>query len=339
MAGLALTVCASMAACGGDEASGGSEPEVEAAAADRPIESVRTGGAVMLSGEWPLTGATLEGGGPQHPVYVVKMDNTASSTPQVGLSSADMVVEQLVEGGLTRLAVFYYSDVPDQVGPVRSMRASDIGIVKPAAALLVASGGAGRTITRVAGAEVATSVEGAPGFYRADDRSAPYDLFISLGDVADNPEDGWRAPPASYLAFGDEADFEGTIAVDNITATFSAAHSTQWQRTRDGWTRADSFADEGDDFVADNVLLLEVKVGDAGYQDPAGNPVPETEFHGTGEAVLVHGGEALPATWSKQKAGSELALQDADGNAVTVPAGHTWIELVPAEDGAVVLSD
>ncbi|MBA2573593.1 MAG: DUF3048 domain-containing protein [Nocardioidaceae bacterium] len=338
VAELVLAVCAGAAACGGDKASGGSEPEVEAAAADRPIESVRTGGAVMLSGEWPLTGATFEGGGPQHPVYVVKMDNTASSTPQIGLSSADMVVEQLVEGGLTRLAVFYYSDVPDQVGPVRSLRASDIGIVKPTAAVLVASGGAGRTIARIADAEVATSVEGAAGFYRADDRSAPYDLFMSLGDLADNPQDGWQAPAESYLAFGDQSDFEGTIAVDKITATFSAAHSTEWKQTDDGWTRPESFAEEGDDFMADNVLLLKVKVGDAGYQDPAGNPVPETKFYGRGEAVLVHGGKALQATWSKESAGSALTLQNTDGDEVTVPAGRTWIELVPAEDGAVVLS-
>ncbi len=39
------------------------------------------------------------------------------------------MVEELVEGGLTRLAVFFYSQVPDNAGPVRSMRASDIGIV------------------------------------------------------------------------------------------------------------------------------------------------------------------------------------------------------------------
>ncbi len=59
------------------------------------------------------------------------MDNTDASAPQLGLGSADMVVEELVEGGLTRLAAFFYSELPGDVGPVRSMRASDIGIVSP----------------------------------------------------------------------------------------------------------------------------------------------------------------------------------------------------------------
>ena len=85
-----------------------------------------------MQGTWPLTGLPAKGPAPDHPVYVVKIDNTESSAPQVGLSKADLVTEELVEGGLTRLAVFFYSASPTQVGPVRSMRASDIGIVKPA---------------------------------------------------------------------------------------------------------------------------------------------------------------------------------------------------------------
>lgn len=336
---LVAAMCMTLAACGGDASGTESSPEPDAEGGkDRPAQSVSTGGTVLLTGEWPLTGAELDGDAPQHPVYVVKIDNTASSAPQVGLGAADMVVEELVEGGLTRLAAFYYSEVPDQVGPVRSMRASDIGIVKPAAASLVASGGARPTINRLADAEVATAVEGATGFFRANDRSAPYNLFMSLGDLAEDPDDGWRSPSESYLPFGDESEFNGTIDVHQITATFSPGHSTAWQLTDDGWTRPQSFAGTGDDFVPDNVLLLKVQVGDAGYKDPAGNPVPETKFYGRGDAVLVHGDKALEATWVKTAEGSDLQLEDADGNDVTVPVGRTWIELIPADGGAVVLT-
>ena len=76
---------------------------------------------------WPLTGLEREGDAPKHPVIVTKVDNTSSSAPQVGLGAADMIVEELVEGGYTRLASFFYSKLPKAVGPVRSMRASDIG--------------------------------------------------------------------------------------------------------------------------------------------------------------------------------------------------------------------
>ena len=159
-----------------------------------------TANAFTLTGEWPLTGKALDGDPPNHPVYVVKIDNTANSAPQVGLSSADMIVEELVEGGLTRLAVFFDSDIPDLVGPVRSMRASDVGIVKPASATLVASGAARRTIRVLSRHHVATMTEGSTGFFRDGSRTAPYNLFMKLtrsGRPAGRPlEAACRAVPA-----------------------------------------------------------------------------------------------------------------------------------------------
>ena len=101
-----------------------------------------------------------------HPVLVTKIDNTESSSPQVGLGSADMVVEELVEGGVTRLAAFYYSELPKEVGPVRSMRASDVGIVSPVEAAVVTSGAAAKTIARIQAAHIPFYGEGATGTYR-----------------------------------------------------------------------------------------------------------------------------------------------------------------------------
>ena len=48
----------------------------------------------------PLTGLVVKGKVPNHPVLAVKIDNSSNSAPQVGLGSADMVAEELVEGGL-----------------------------------------------------------------------------------------------------------------------------------------------------------------------------------------------------------------------------------------------
>ena len=59
-----------------------------------------------------------------------------------------------------------------------------------------------------------------------------------------------------------------------MAVTFSGSHTTDWSYNGKGWIRPGSFAQSGDDFVADNVLLLRVRIGDAGYLDPAGNPGP-----------------------------------------------------------------
>jgi hypothetical protein len=83
-------------ACGG---SSGSSPQAEVS------QSVASGASIPQF--WPLTGLKVpqhKSSALRHPVLVAKMDNTPSSQPQVGLSKADLVVEELVEGGLTRLA-------------------------------------------------------------------------------------------------------------------------------------------------------------------------------------------------------------------------------------------
>ncbi len=82
------------------------------------------------------------------------------------------------------------------------------------------------------------------------------------------------------------------------------------------------------------MLALQVKVGDAGYLDPAGNHVPETEFVGDGPAWLFHDGRVVRATWHKDKLTSILSLKAKDGS-ISVPAGHVWLELVPAGPGNV----
>jgi len=79
--------------------------------------------AAKTASTWPMTGLPVTGdetAEQSYPVLVTKLDNTSSSAPQMGLGGADLVVEELVEGGLTRLAAFYYSQLPTRVGPVRS---------------------------------------------------------------------------------------------------------------------------------------------------------------------------------------------------------------------------
>ncbi|MDZ5623370.1 DUF3048 domain-containing protein [Nocardioides sp. HM23] len=281
---------------------------------------------------WPLTGLPVNGGGSaeqDHPVLVLKLDNTEASAPQLGLSHADLVVEELVEGGITRLAAMYYSDIPGDVGPVRSMRASDIGIVAPVDGAMVTSGGAAQTVERIVDAGIRIFNEGSPGFYRESSRSAPYNLFTDMGKVAKAAEDGKDATPADYLPWGTEGDLPAGKPANTLTADFGS-HATNWTFENGSYVNQNSYAADGDEFPADSVLVLRVDVGDAGYTDPAGNPVPETIFEGSGNAFLFHAGKVVEGTWSKDELSSALSLETKDGK-LKVPAGRVWIELVPID--------
>jgi hypothetical protein len=265
---------------------------------------------------------------------VLKMDNTAASAPQVGLGSADMVVEELVEGGMTRLAAFYYSRIPGDVGPVRSMRASDIGIVSPVHATVVTSGAAQVTINRIEGADIPWFTEGDKGFYRDSGRHAPYNLFTDMSETATLVDQDGAARPDDYLPWGDDKDFPQGQPARTVAASFSGGHTTNWTFEDGTYVNENTYAGAGDEFPADTVLVLRVRVGDAGYRDPAGNPVPETQFTGQGQALIFHDGRLVRGQWTKESLGAPLELSTPAGE-LSVPAGHTWIELVPQDGGSV----
>ena len=259
---VAVTLVASLvlAGCGGKDD--------DKKADDRP-SSQPTQGGTKLAAVWPLTGLPAPDETPNHPVMVVKIDNTSSSEPQIGLGKADMVVEELVEGGITRLATMFYSKVPEVAGPVRSARASDIGVVKPTHAVLVASGAAPPTYGRLNAAKVTYFTEGAPGMFRNSSRHAPYNLFVRLQTLAKSLK---KAPvvPASYLPWGQESDFTGTAPATNISVRFSPATTTtfRYNKAVKKYLNTNTHASANDQFKADSVLVLRVREGDAGYLDP-----------------------------------------------------------------------
>ncbi len=258
---------------------------------------------------------------------MVKFDNTFSSRPQIGLRKADLVTEELVEGGLTRLAAFYDSRLPGVVGPVRSMRASDIGVVKPVDATIVTSGAAHPTIARLRKAGVKFRENGDTGFYRDNGRAAPYNLFVQLKRLAGTMK-GPKDVPQPYLSWGAEKDFSGGAEAKSIQARFSRGHTTEWRYRGGKYVNTNSNAAAGKDFRPDTVIVVRVRQGDAGYLDPAGNRVPETIYKGTGKAVVFHGGKAVRGTWTKSGPAGALVLKTRAGN-MKIPAGHTWIELLP----------
>lgn len=321
LAAIGVLTTLSLAACGG-----GTTPATTTT--DNGPSAQKTQNGTVLHAHWPLTGRQVTGQLPSYPPIVVKFDNTYSSRPQIGLKKADLVTEELVEGGLTRLAAFFETSLPSVVGPVRSMRASDIGVVKPVHATIVTSGAAGPTIARLRGAGVSFRENGSsPDFYRDNGRAAPYNLFVHLKQLAST----LKAPakvPQPYLTWGKEADFQGVAPAKSVQVHFSPGHTTLWAYRGGKYVNTNSFTAPGADFRPDTVVVVRVKEGDAGYLDPAGHRVPETIYTGSGNMLVFHGGKVLRGTWSKKDGSSALQLRTRAGK-VKIPAGHTWIELLP----------
>jgi hypothetical protein len=172
---------------------------------------------------------------------------------------------------------------------------------------------------------------GAPGVVRDPDGQHDYlhSVFVDLPKLARSLK---KQPivPASYLPWGQESDFAGGQPAAGMSVRFSGSSTTSFRYNAQAkkYINTDSYAGAGDEFKPDSVLVLRVREGDAGYRDPAGNPVPETLFFGQGQLMLFHNGQVTRGTWSKEKRDSPLVLATAAGP-MKVPAGHVWIELLP----------
>jgi hypothetical protein len=323
---IAALLCATLAACTSGKAGTVGKPD------SQPVA-----GGTELAALWPLTGAPVTGATPDRPVLVTKIDNSPDSRPQIGLKRADLITEELVEGGITRLAVFYYQQLPSVAGPVRSMRASDIGIAKPAHATIVASGAAPPTLARLKFNKIPYFEGSGPGYYRDYSRVAPHNLMVKMPQLAESLKTK-AVVPASYLPWGKEADFSGGQPARGLAARFSRETTTSWTYRGGHYVNENSNAAQGDRFVPDSILVLRVRQGDAGYLDPAGHRVPETLFVGQGPAMLFHKGQVVRGTWAKRAKRAPVRLRTAAGP-MKVPAGHVWIELVPTDQagGRVVV--
>lgn len=288
----------------------------------------------------PLTGKALPQGRPANPVFVVKIENTSAGAPQYGLNKADLVLEELVEGGLTRLAAFFYSSLPSKVGHVRSLRTSDIGIAGPVNGQIVASGGANGAYNKVenAGITVFSEDAGSPGFSSDAAKYRPYNRLINLKTVAKDAKR--RKIKGPYLPWTPADAVAAAPSGETATAAtvrFSNATSTGWKLDGNKWVRTNGHAETGKDFKADTMIVVFARVGDAGYRDPAGNPVPETVFEGSGEAKIFHGNTVETVTWKKPSLTEGLTFKAKDGSSHTIDPGKVFIELVPKDGGSVTL--
>ncbi|WP_162605703.1 DUF3048 domain-containing protein [Jiangella aurantiaca] len=280
---------------------------------------------------WPLTGLPAPSAADAaSPALVVKIDNTRPAAPQLGLSSADLVVEELVEGGLTRLAALFQSTMPPVAGPVRSVRTTDAGIALPAGGLLVASGGAERVLKALGEAGLTVLSGGGNGLSRDHGRPAPYNVMLDPAEALAGLPAGAGVPTGPYLPWGTPPAGRPVAGAD---VTFSGAHTSRWTWADGTWRLEDDPAAEGAEFAPTSVLILYVNARDAGYEDPAGNPVPETILVDAGAATLLTAGTAVDGHWSKASLDAPLVLLDADGAPLRVAPGRVWIELVPPGGG------
>lgn len=294
---------------------------------------------------WPLTGIDAEGASEadlDRPALSIKIENSVAARPQANLQHADIVFEQQVESGVSRLLAVYHSQMPETVGPIRSMRPMDKDIMGSISGPLIFSGAQGRFIsaTRSTGQEIIAQDTGGGGFFRVNTKRAPHNLHGRTADFLAQAS-GLPAPAAqfeyAYPAEDSNIQTDGT-QISKIDLNLSGHQKPSWDWDGELWMRSETGSPhvtaDGTQLSATNIIVLWVDVRNTSGGSQ-GSSVPETIVvteSGTGWAAS--GDKYIPINWSKAGQFEPYVLETEDGEPVTLMPGQTWVELAPQSGGA-----
>jgi hypothetical protein len=170
---------------------------------------------------------------PRTPVVAVKVENTPDAYPLAGLQNADVVYEEIVEGGITRFMALYQCKDAADVGPVRSARTTDPKVLVQFSdgSVLAYSGGQSAVVNAIERSGLVSVDEstGGAAFRRDPDRFSPHDLFVNTARVrakaAERIAD--EGPPRRVFPFDAEATVRKRVV--SVTAAFSSSITATWR--------------------------------------------------------------------------------------------------------------
>jgi hypothetical protein len=259
----------------------------------------------------------------------IKIDNTPQAHPQYGINEADVVYEEIVEGGITRLAAIFNSNLPTKVGPVRSVRRTDREIVFPIGGIFAFSGGAQYAITSIETAPVKLIDQSNAGaaMFRDTTRPPPHNLFANA--VLLMKEGGKVHPPPALFTYVSRSAPAVGARVGSFSVNFGSGYATsyQWDGSTHDWLRsifgAPDVTATGVRVAPTNVIVMSVK-----YYGGVGVEGSYAQLVGSGPVEIFSDGRLQKGTWFRRNIHLPTAYRSASGKVIALRPGQTWVELL-----------
>lgn len=256
--------------------------------------------------------------------------------PQAGLSSAQVVYEVVVEGGITRFMAVFAGGEADKVGPVRSARDTYLEFASEYNCGYFHAGGSYTAMQAIRNFKL-RDVDGlleSKWYWRDSQKYSPHNLFTSTSNAYQAISEGhaWtEAPTYDSWLFADDQK-PTTLTANEVNVEFGGGYNVQYkyntananyERYDGGAAHTDS--NSGDIITTRNVILEHVPAGI--WIEGKGR----VNFAVTGEGAveIFHEGVVLEGTWKKADRLARTKFYDADGNELPLVRGNTWVEVVP----------
>jgi hypothetical protein len=271
-------------------------------------------------------------------ILAVKIDDTVAARPQIGLDKADIVYIEQVEGGLTRLAAIFSSEIPQLIGPVRSARITDIEVLAQYGTVVFAYSGAQSKflpVIRAANLHDYGAQRQSPTIYTRDPlRNSPTNMVLRadllMEKVAEDEKVVSRSAPNAW-SFGEKP--LGGSPVSEVKVSWPVAtYEFRWSVEENRWTvfnnGVPNLSATGAPHSPTTVVIQKVQIVPSIYGDKLGGVTPHSLTIGSGTGHILRDGEYFPATWSRTDAQSGTTWRAVDGSELSFARGQVWVALV-----------
>lgn len=320
--------------------SSGHKPPPTTTTTSAPPSTTTTSTTTTAAAACPLTGQAPAGGSvPQRPAIAVKVDNYPTARPQAGLDHTDIVFEEPVEGGITRLVAVFQCQSASRIEPVRSSRLIDPFILDQLSHPIFGyAGGINPSLAAIAAANVFNAdFSMYPSAYQRNPaRSAPHNLYTSTSALYGlDPSD--TTPPAPIFSYSASPPASSAPTATTVHIPFSNYSDVYWTYSASTHSYLRSYSggptaltSAGRPISASNVVVIKAIETITPYvEDATGSHEVMLTLIGSGTAYVFRNGKAIPATWTRPSKNVPATLQAA-GHTVALAPGRTWVELVPS---------
>ncbi len=284
----------------------------------------------------------------QRPVTAVMIENSLDARPQSGLGDAGIVFEAVAEGGVTRFMALYQDTAPtgdSSLGPVRSARPYYIQWALGFDAAYAHVGGSADALSDIGswGVHDMNQFYNGGYFHRISSRAAPHNVYTSIATLSEL--EAAKHYTSTYTGFTRSvtetppgpAGSATAPTVTSIDLSLSGAVYNPhyaYNATTNSYDRSEYNAPHIDantnKQLSPKVVIAIVVPLQRGALDASGAYYSDYQTIGSGQAYIFQNGGLIQATWTKTANNAPLTFTDANGAAVPLNPGQTWISAVSA---------
>ena len=270
-------------------------------------------------------------------ILAVKIDDSVSARPQIGIDRADIVYIEQVEGGLTRLAAIFSSEIPTLIGPIRSASISDIEILAQYGRVVFAYSGAQSKLLPVISAANLNDYGAqrqSPTIYTRDEsRTSPTNMVLRADLLLEKVRSDGREIATSRSVgwnFGD-LPIGGTAITEAKLSWPAASYEVKWSKEESRWlifnNGVANMSASGVQHGPTTFLIQNVEILPSEYGDKFGGVTPYSKTIGSGTGFVLRDGKYFPATWARPDELSGTTWLAQDGSELPFARGQIWIAL------------